>query len=209
MTRHLLIDAKYGADVHVNYPIMNFPIGCKTSRWHQLAELYDLKGGVIGIDEAQKLFDARRWASLPQSFTDKISQHRKHHLDIYTTTQDLGHIDLRVRSNVHELYRCVSLYRFPKNERVKPAFQIIQVMKKKRQHSLETERLTWYPAWKRPRLYYISKFWTKTYYDTYADVGLDKLLCKVKFEQKPGQKKGSWMIKIYDRDLVNRGKARL
>lgn len=200
MTRLMLKDWKAGAEVYTNFPLL-FPNENEgVHRWHNLDELWSLNNGIICIDEGQKLFDARRWGSLPVSFAEKIAQHRKHLLDIYTTTQDIGHIDLRIRSNVHELYSCQSIFRFPKNDRVKPFLQLIKIIKKKRvvnsDDRLRFEKVS-------QKYFFISRFFTKTLYDTYGDIGFNRFLCKIKRE------KNKWIAKIYSRDLVNRGKARL
>jgi hypothetical protein len=200
MTRLLLKDRKLGAEVHVNFPLTFPNDNDSVFRWHQLDELYRLNNGVIGIDEGQKLFDARRWGSLPVSFAEKIAQHRKHFLDIYTTTQDLGHIDLRVRSNIHELYNCQSVFRFPQNDRVYPVLQVVKITQKKRSVSSD-ERIVWEKVGQ--KYFFISRYWTKKLYNTYADVGFERYICKIKYEKK------KWLAKIYSRDLVNQGKARL
>jgi hypothetical protein len=205
MTRLMFNDWRRGSRVFTNFPL-HFKTR-KTEenddviRWHNLDELYNLNGGIICIDEGQKLFDARRWASLPVSFAEKIAQHRKHHLDIYTTTQDIAHIDARIRQNIHELYNCQSLIRLPRNDRVKPYFQMIRITKKQRSIGGETERI----IWKRIKIRYkfISRFWTANLYDTYGDIGFEQFICKIKRE------KGKWVGKIYSRDLINQRKARL
>jgi hypothetical protein len=196
----MLEDWKKGAEVYANFPLYFPNDNERVQRWHNLDELYNLHNGVIAIDEGQKLFDARRWGSLPVSFGEKIAQHRKHFLDIYTTTQDIGHIDLRVRGNIHELYNCQSLFRFPKNDRVKPIFQLIRITKKKRIVNTD-DRIRFEKV--NSKLKMISRFWTKEYYNTYGDIGFQKFLCKIKRE------KNKWKAKIYSRDLINRGKARL
>lgn len=201
MTRLMLNDWKNQADVYSNFPLY-FPNGNeRVHRWHNLDELYHLSNGVIAIDEGQKLFDARRWGSLPISFAEKIAQHRKHYLDIYTTTQDIGHIDLRYRSNIHELFNCQSLFRIPKNDRVKPILQFIRITKKKRTVSAVDDRLKFEKV--NNKYFFISRFWTKEYYNTYGDIGFNKFICRIKRE------KNKWRGKIYSRDLINRGKARL
>ena len=78
MTRLMLKDWKDGADIYANLPLYFPNDNERVNRWHNLDELYHLTRGVIAIDEGQKLFDARRWASLPVSFAEKIAQHRKH-----------------------------------------------------------------------------------------------------------------------------------
>lgn len=200
MTRLMLEDWKLGSEIYANFPL-TFPNNNeRVSRWHNLDEVYHLSNGVIGIDEGQKLFDARRWASLPVSFAEKIAQHRKHFLDIYATSQDIGHIDLRVRSNIHELYNCQSIFRFPRNDRVKPILQMVKITRKKRivnsEDRLKFEKIN-------HRFVFISRFWTKDLYNTYGDIGFEQYICRIKRE------KGKWRGKVYSRDLVNRGKARL
>jgi hypothetical protein len=201
MTRTIYKNWLYGLPCHLNYRVYFDNYNENVSRWHNLDEVYHLQNGIIGIDEGQKLFDARRWASLPLSFAEKIASHRHHHLDIYTTTQDLLHIDLRVRSNIHELYSCRSVFRWPKDDRNKPIIYIMRVTKKVRRVNADTNRLTFDKVG--TKTYYLSRFWTKTLYDTYANIDFQRLLCKLKREKK------AWTGKIYSRDLVNRGKARL
>lgn len=202
MTRLILKDWKRGAKIWANFPL-NFPNDNeRITRWHNLDELYTLHSGVIAIDEAQKLFDARHWGSLPTNFAGKIAQHRKHHLDIYTTTQDFSHIDVRVRQNVHELINCSSIFRFPRNDRFYPLFQLIKITKKKRVSQSDGERLYWQKAGS-SKIRVISRFWTKELYNTYADVGMEKYLCKLRYEKK------GWLLKLYCRELIDRGRARL
>lgn len=201
---------KQGLKIYTNQPFWfdKESTGTGVYRWHNIEEVYNAKNGVIAIDEAQKLFEARRWNNFPLSFSDKIGQHRKHLLDIITTTQDLSHIDFKIRSNIHQLYTCKSYFRFPKNERKKPILQWIGVIHQKRDFSLGENRTVWLTGGKM-RWYFVSKFWTKKYYDTYQDIDLEKYVCRIKYEKKVGQKKGKWLGRIYSRDLVNSGKAKL
>jgi hypothetical protein len=200
MTQLMLLDHQNGAEIFCNFPLFFPNDNERITRWHNLDELYHLTNGVIAIDEGQKLFDARRWGSLPVSFAEKIAQHRKHFLDIYTTTQDVGHIDVRIRSNIHELFNCNSLIRIPKNDRVKPFFQLIKVTKKKRVVNAD-DRLKFEKV--NHKYFFISRFWSKTLYNTYGDIGFQKFVCRIKRE------KNKWRGKIYSRDLINSGKARL
>lgn len=201
-TRLMRKEWKLGAKIFVNYQVAFDAENTNINRWHQLDELYHLNNGLIGIDEGQKLFDARRWASLPVSFAEKIAQHRKHHIDIITTTQDLAHIDVRIRQNIHTLYHCFSLFRYPQNDRVKPIFQLIKIIRKARTINADSERINWQKDG-RQKFMFVSRFWTKEYYNTYADIGFNRFLCRIKFQDK------KWIAKIYSRDLVNQGKARL
>lgn len=192
-------DYKKGAFIYPNYAL-NFGDNENINRWQNLDELYNLNNGVILIDEGVRLFDARRWQSLPIGFTEKIATHRHDHLDVYTTTQSINHIDLRVRSNVHTLYSCRSIFRFPPNDRILPVIQYIKITKKLRVID-ETSRLKFKTVSKK-RLF-ISRFWTKKLYDTYQKFNYKKYLCRIIYKDK------KWRARIYSRELVNRGKARL
>ena len=201
MTRVIHRQWQQGAKVFTNFPLNFDENNVDIQRWHNLDELYHLTQGIIAIDEAQKLLDARRWQSLPISFMEKIAQHRKHGIDIYATTQDLGHIDARLRSNIHELFNAQSMFRWPKNDRVKPILQMIKITRKKRIVTADTDRLMWQKV--SHKWHFISRYWTKELYNTYGDIGFERYICKVK------KHKGVWSAKIYSRDLINQGKARL
>ena len=201
MTLMLADDWESGEKLHLNYRVYFSPDQKDVFRWHNLDELYGLTNGVIGIDEGQKLFDARRWKSLPMSFAEKIASHRHQGLDIYTTTQDLSHIDVRIRSNIHVLYTCKKIFRYPVNERIRPIIFITRVTKKIRNINTDTNRVTFTRVGS--KTYYISRYWTKVLYDTYANIDLTQFICKIKRE------KGRWQGKIYSRELINRGKARI
>lgn len=208
MTRLLNEEWKTGAKISVNYPVYFSDNNENVERFHQLDELYHLTNRVIGIDEGQKLFDARRWFSLPSAFAEKIAGHRHDHLDIITTTQDLGHIDARVRQNIHQLYTCESVFRYPRNDRLRPILQMIRVSKQIRSFDNANNRIIWTMAG-RKKVYFLSRYWTKTLYNTYTNIYLDKFLCLIKYEKLKGMKQGEWTAKMYNRDLVNSGKARL
>lgn len=201
MTKLIHRDWQRGAKVFANFPLTFNEHNDDIQRWHNLDELYHLSRGVIAIDEGQKLFDARRWGSLPVSFAEKIAQHRKDFLDIYTTTQDIGHIDVRIRSNIHELYNCQTIFRFPRNERQHPILQLVRITRKERQVSSDTDRIVWRVV--NRRMFFISRYFTKKLYDTYATVGMQRFICRIKREKK------GWYGKIYSRELINSGRARL
>lgn len=65
--------------------------------FEDISEILEAKNGVILFDEAQVLFNARSWESLPKEFQYKLQQHRKHRLDLYCTTQNMGAIDITYR----------------------------------------------------------------------------------------------------------------
>lgn len=164
-------------------------------RWFNLSETFNLINGVLCIDEGQKLFGNRQWPFLPISFSDKIASTRHQSLDIITTTQDFGHIDVVVRNNVHELYHCQSMFRFPKKDKIKPIFQVIRIVKKTRSFD-DVSGIKW--ARGRNRYHFISRFWTKDLYNTYANINLSHFICQIKRDKQ------KWLIVLQSRQLANR-----
>lgn len=194
MTRLALAERKKGEMIFANLSL-TFPNDNEgVVRWHHLSETYSLTHGTILIDEGQKLFDAHAWPFLPMSFAEKIASHRHHFLNIITTTQDFAHIDLRVRSNVHELYNCRSVFRWPVSDRVKPILQMIKVTKKARSFD-DTTGLKWIVS--SERTYFISKYFTKPLYDTYANIDLSHFICQIRRENK------KWKILLTSRKMAS------
>lgn len=210
MTYFLEQEAKAGFRIYPNYDLINFPKKSFIRRWARIEETYFLENGVIAIDDATLLLDAHRWRLLPPAFREKIIAHRHQKVDIYTNTQDFLSIDYRIRQNVHVRYSVHNLFRFPKDERVKPIIQITRVIRKTRRLDDDGRKITWIPE-KRliPRYLFVSRFWTRTLYNTYSKLDLDRFLCKVIRIKKIQEKRGSWKVKIFSRNLVNAGKARL
>lgn len=195
MSRLLYKRWKKGENVHANFSLTFPKADERVNRWYNLSEIYSITKGVIGIDEGQKLFGARAWMFLPVEFSDKIASHRHQYLDVITTTQDLGHIDVIVRNNIHELYNCRSIWRFPKNERTHPLLQIIKITRKQRSFD-ETSGIKWVKSGSKIR--FISKLWTKELYNTYANIDLSHFICQIKRENK------KWLIILQSRQLANR-----
>lgn len=192
MTRLALKRRKLGDTIFANLSFQ-FPNDNEgVVRWHALSETFNLTHGVICIDEGQKLFDAHSWPFLPMAFAEKIASHRHQGIDILTTTQDFGHIDIRVRSNVHELYHCQTVFRFPKNDRVKPLLQITKITKKQRSFD-DVSGIKWSIVNK--KTYFISKYFTKELYNTYANIDLSHFICHIKRDKK------KWLIVLQSRQL--------
>ncbi len=209
LTTRLIYKAwKRGARAFLNYNVHFSDENEGVQRWHNLDELFHVKNGVIGIDDAFKILDATRWHSLPISFAEKIIGHRHDFVDIITNIQDYNNIDFRMRRNVHERYRCYSLLRLPLNDRMRPYLQIICVTHKIRKLNDQSDRIQWQKVGFM-KFYFLSRYWTRELYGTYENIYLDRYICASKYEKKLKEKKGSWIIKIYRRDLVNQGKARI
>lgn len=194
MTRLALKARKEGELIYANMAL-TFPNDNEgVVRWHHLSETYNLHNGTVVIDEGQKLFDAHAWPFLPASFSEMIASHRHNFLNIITTTQDFGHIDLRVRSNVHELYGTRSIFRWPRSDRVRPWLQMIKVTKKQRSFD-DSTGIKWLKA--SEKTYFISKYFTKELYNTYANIDLSHYICTIKRDKK------KWLIQLHSRRLAN------
>lgn len=75
-----------------------------------ITELIEVSDGIIIMDEAQNLLDARNWENLPLEFSNKLRQHRKHNLDLYATTQNMGTIDINMRRLVQRWSHCKDVF---------------------------------------------------------------------------------------------------
>lgn len=178
-------------------------------RWHVLDDTFGLDSGVIAIDEGAKILDARKFMSMPKEFADKVAEHRHYNLQIIFAVQDFNDIDVRIRRNTHELYTCHSVFRIPFDEDKKPIFQIIRVNKKTKVPSDSFTKMRW-KSWGNAKTMFISKYWTKTYYNTYSkNIGGTEFLCKIKAEKTTQKGKIKWKGKLYQASLVHKGKARL
>lgn len=195
-----------GTHIYPNFSMWFDDEFTNITRWHVLDDTYHISNGIIVIDEAQKLLNARRWASLPSAFADKIAEHRHHRVDIISMAQDISHIDVRLRSNIHEVYNCQSIVRFPRNERKRPWFEILRVFKKVRMPTTDSGLLRWKRVGS-TKFYILSKFFTKTYYDTYGVIGSNEFACKIMLKTE-GEKQ-VWKAKIYSNEMINSGKSRL
>ena len=208
MSRLTRKEWKQGRKIYPNFPMWFDEAATDVTRWHVLDDTFNLENGIICIDESQKLLNNRRWQSLPQAFIDKIAMHRHHHVDIITTTQDFGHVDNKLRDNIHVRYRCQNIFRFPRNERRRPIFQIITASKYNRVFEGNSMRPLWIKS-KIPHFMFVSKYWTKTYYNTYGEVGQEKFICRAKFQKKNQKMGGVWRVRIINRHLVESNRKRL
>lgn len=99
-----------GDNVYANMHI-NLEEPKKLLRWSQFDAIKAATCGVVLIDEASMFLDAREFAKLDPTIKDLIKEHRKHHLRIVTTTQDVSFIDkmFRILCDEVRLMRKLSL----------------------------------------------------------------------------------------------------
>jgi len=86
--------------------------------FEDISEILEAREGLILFDEAQVLFNARQWESLPEEFQWKLQQSRKHKLDLFCTTQNMGAIDITYRRLVQFWYHHKRVFQIGKNKSI-------------------------------------------------------------------------------------------
>jgi len=138
--------------------------------FEHLTEILEAKSALVLFDEAQAIFNARSWESLPLEFQHKLQQHRKHRLDMFCTTQNMGTIAIEYRRLVQVWFHHKEVFTLG-NDPIK--FGIFQ------QETKDIDRLynnvddLVVPTLK-TKIFFIG-WWTKRLYDTYFDIGFKRL----------------------------------
>lgn len=204
---NMLVNRRYqqGQAVFLNWNV-NYGDGV-VERWHEFDEVIDVsakddKGAVIGVDEAYKIFDAHRWMSLPLAFSEKLAEHRHDSVDLFTATQNFSDLDLRVRNKTGVWFHLRTIFRFPFRQNI-PAILQLSVIEERRR-VVEKNREVW-KIFATQRLW-ISRFFTKKFYNSFENLKLSKYICRLKIDNR-GSRKIKKMI-IASRDLVARGRVR-
>lgn len=140
--------------------------------FEDITEILEARNGIICMDEGQALLEARNWENLPAEFSNKLRQHRKHNLDLYVTTQNLGTIDINLRRLVQNWIHCTDVFAFlglrnPSwltfhRKDHKDIDQLYNSVDDLMVDNLKTG-------------YFIINRFTKRYYDTYYDIGFTTL----------------------------------
>jgi len=140
--------------------------------FEDITELLEVRNGIILVDEGQALLEARNWEQLPAEFSNKLRQHRKHNLDLYVTTQNLGTIDINLRRLVQVWVHCTDIFAF---------------LWKRNPSWLSIHRKDWKDIDQLynnvddlmvdnlKSTYFSINLLTKRYYDTYYDIGFSTL----------------------------------
>jgi len=172
----------------------------RISYFENISEILEVHDGLILFDEAQVLFNARQWESLPSEFQYKLQQHRKHRLDLYCTTQNMGTIDITYRRLVQHWIHCSALWAFwgfqMHAKEVKDIDMLYNLI-----DDLKTPSLS-------QSTYFITP-WSRRLYDTYYDIGFKRfrtlwlssmflsnadLIVNENDKPNPPKSKKTWMI---------------
>lgn len=133
-------------------------------------EILEARNGVILFDEGQVLFNARSWESLPKEFQYKLQQSRKHELDLYTTTQNMGTIDITYRRLVQCWIHCENLWQWGHGPRINFGwFKVHQKDIDMLYNSIDDLKTPDIAV----RSYFIHR-WTPRLYDTMYDIGFKR-----------------------------------
>jgi len=178
----------------------NYKLICDTfNRWQFLHQIYGRQGESIGIDEGQKIFDARRFMSFPPQFAEMVAGDRHDHNKIYITTQNFDNIDKRVRQNTDVLIHVDKIFRLPFDPNKLAWFQISR-QKTYIKRMKDNGRITWKCVEKKWRTI---GFWTKKIYDTFEKISLDDYYQKIIWKKKKPT------IMIVCRSMVESGRKRI
>lgn len=173
---------KKGATIYTNFKI--FFDKERVFYYENLSELNEISNAIILMDEAQVLIDSREWDKLPQEFAFKLSQHRKHRLDLYATTQEVGLIDLKLRVLIQEWKHCESLLTYKGLlgfDDKKPTifhFYKLNLMDLDDFKAREPDESK--VTKKKTKIKFVHK-WQKKLYDTYTSIGFKpyQILCSI------------------------------
>jgi len=80
--------------------------------FQEIQEIIEITDGIVLFDEAQVLFNARNWESLPDVFQYKLQQSRKHKIDLLCTTQNIKRIDIVYRELIHRWFHFEKMWSF-------------------------------------------------------------------------------------------------
>lgn len=89
-----------GRKVYANYPILG------GRYWHDLEQVYGVRNGVIGMDEAGSIVNSRKWEKLPEDVVRQWQQSRKLGLDLFFTAQAFTGVDKILRGITNLVWVC-------------------------------------------------------------------------------------------------------
>jgi len=138
--------------------------------FEHLTEILEAKNALVLFDEAQALFNARSWESLPLEFQHKLQQHRKHRLDLFATMQNMGTVAIEYRRLVQVWFHFEEVFSLG-HDPIK--FGVFKRQFKDIDFLYNTVDDLKVPNLK-VKMFFIG-FWTKRFYDTYFDIGFKRL----------------------------------
>lgn len=141
----------------------------RITHFEEISEIQHAKDGLILFDEGQVLFSARQWEDLPFEFSYKLQQHRKHQLDLFTTTQNMGTIDIMYRRLVQRWFHHETVFQMGKT---KSWFGLFRIKEKDIDFLYNSVDDLQVPDIK-IRYFMIHRF-SRRLYDTFFDIGFKR-----------------------------------
>lgn len=138
--------------------------------FQNILEIMEVEDGLVLFDEAQVLFNARNWESLPSEFQYKLQQSRKHNIDLFCTAQNLGTIDITYRRLIHQWFHCERGWTIGNDPvlfgffriHIKDVDQLFNQVDDLKVENVSTKT-------------FIIHKWKPRYYDTFYDIGFSRL----------------------------------
>jgi len=90
--------------VWANYPI----VGARM--WGVIEQIYNVRRGIIAMDEAGSVVNARKWQELPDEVIRQWQQSRKLSLDLYWTSQAFTSVDKVLRGITNYVWFCQQIF---------------------------------------------------------------------------------------------------
>jgi len=141
--------------------------------YEHITDILQARNGIIILDEAQTLLNSRNWESLPDEFSYKLQQHRKHRLDLYCTTQNMGTVEINYRRLVQHWihYSAVFEIKKPRSNKVlfglyTKEFKDIDYLYEKNTEEIDVPTIK--------RYFFTIHFRKKRLYDTMFDIGFTR-----------------------------------
>lgn len=160
--------------------------------FQEIAEILDARDAIILFDEGQVLFNARNWESLPEDFSYKLQQHRKHGLHLFVTCQSLGTIDINYRRLVQKWYHCedvIALFGL----RNPSLLSLHRWSLKDVDYLYEANTEVINVPDVKVRLFFIHR-WRRRLYDTLYDIGFKRFKVIWTTHYKKGKKSRIWIM---------------
>lgn len=156
--------------------IFHIDLKCgEISYYEDIVDLFNVRDGLILLDEGQVLLNARSWDSLPRIMSYKLQQHRKHNLDLFATSQSMGCIDKDYRRLIQYWFDCKKFLQLKRFRKVSIIYGIFLKYVKDVDAIWETQneaKLVENIGW--PKLFTIH-FLKRRLYDTSYDIGFNYL----------------------------------
>lgn len=151
---------------------LGFDVAPFIHRWTDMEELVRMRGVDVILDEVANKFDARNFASLPDSVKIWLRHHEKQGVDVYANTQHLEAVDIAFRRMLSALYTISKVFGSPRpgpgKETIGHVWGLCVYMRHNpKQYSFDDDKGS--PMWLIPRFLFIRRRYVDAY-DTLFEI---------------------------------------